>query len=181
MIVRRKKPFLKKRAFSFRPDFIAQSVSDIDFELLATYGIKICFVDLDGTVVERGKFEVSKKTIDTLKNSKLKVYIATNRPKSRDLKNLRQDLHSEGVIHPHFIYAKPTRRYFENALLDFSLKRNEVVMIGDRFFQDMYGANRAGIFSLLVRKLDRSQGFFDHIISRVEKHYMDRLVKRYTK
>lgn len=179
MISRLPELFKKSRRTSFRPDFIVRNVFDIDFDKLAGYGIKVCLIDLDDTVVERGKFAISDQTIQALRHSGMRIFIATNRPKSRDLKNLRIDLGSEGVIHPKFIFSKPSKKYYEYALQDNNLKRSEVVMIGDRYIQDILGANRAGIYSLLVRKLGVPQGPLDKLISAVEKFYTDKIAPKY--
>ncbi|MBA2279490.1 HAD-IA family hydrolase [Candidatus Saccharibacteria bacterium] len=173
--------YTKKPAFSFHPDFIAGTVEEIDFIKLSEYGIKACFVDLDGTVVHRGNFEVSPKVISVLRSVKLKVYIATNRPKGRDLKNLKEDLAAQGVAHPHGIFAKPTKRYFVNALQDKNLNPHEAVMIGDRFIQDILGANRAGMYSLLVYKLDKPIGLPDRILSTIERRLTLWISKKYFK
>jgi HAD superfamily phosphatase (TIGR01668 family) len=167
----------KKPRFSFRPDYIAESVADIDYPLLIGSSITTCFIDLDNTVVERGMYAVEMRVIRALSRSGLDVYIATNRPKSRDLKNLRKDLNAKGVIHPHGIFAKPMKRYYMNALRDLNLQPHEVVMIGDRYLQDMFGANLAGIYSLLVHKVGGPKGIFDKLFTAID-HW---LTRRYTR
>lgn len=143
----------KKPSWSFQPDFIAKDVTDVDFTALQQLGIKACMIDLDGTVVKRGTYEISQPTIEALRRAAadMQLYIATNRPKSRDLKNLKQDIGAVGVIHPQFIYGKPFKRYFLNAVKAMGLQPQQVVMIGDRCIQDIFGSNNAGLYSLLVR------------------------------
>jgi HAD superfamily phosphatase (TIGR01668 family) len=165
----------KKAAFRFRPDFIAANVMDIDFAALRLLGITTCFVDLDDTVVMRAQYEVSPAIRTALKRSGMRVFVATNRPKSRDLKNLRKDLGAVGVIHPHGLMGKPTKRYFINALNDAKVPAHEAMMVGDRYLQDMLGANRAGIYSVLVHKLGKPAGRFDSFFSRLERRFTDRL------
>src|SRR5689334_4789621 len=116
MLVLKDLPKFKKRKFSYRPDFIAASVETIDFEFLEARGIKACFVDLDGTTVKRGTYEVSAQIIRALKSQPLACFIATNRPKSRDLKNLKDDLHANGVIHPKGLIGKPLPYYYRHGL-----------------------------------------------------------------
>ena len=163
------------------PDFIVEHVEGIDFKQLKAIGITTCLIDLDNTVVERKMYEVSPEIQRTLRSSGMDIYIATNRPKSRDLKNLKELLGANGVVHPHGVYAKPSKRYFANALKDKHLKRSEVVMIGDRFFQDILGANRAGIHSLLVAKLGRPVSLSDRLVSGLERLITRQLSKRYSR
>ncbi len=173
--MRRNKEFEKRPTNRITPDFIADNVASIDFALLKRNGIKTCFIDLDNTVVERGAYIVSDNTKTALRNSGMNIYIATNRPKSTDLKDLRKSLGAVGVIHPQGIFAKPLKRYFINGLRENNLSSHEVVMIGDRFFQDIFGSNHAGMYSLLVLKLGKPIGNIDKLISWIERkitHYI---------
>jgi HAD superfamily phosphatase (TIGR01668 family) len=163
----------------FTPDFIASSVLDIDFDYLATQGIKAALIDLDGTVVARNTYDVKPEVRALLKQQPLKVYIATNRPKSRDLKDLKQHLHANGVIHPVGPWGKPFRRYFAQAAHEHGLRPEEIIMIGDRYLQDIFGANRAGFRTLVVRKLDRPTNMLDRLLSGTERRHTDRLSTHY--
>lgn len=177
-----KRPALRKNqliARSLRPNYIADSVADIDWNYLQSQGIKAALIDLDGTVVARGTYEVSDVTQRVLATQPLKIYIATNRPKSRDLKELRQHLNANGVIHPTGIWGKPFRKYFLQAGKDHGLQPSEIVMIGDRYLQDVFGANSAGIQTIVVRKLDKPTNFFDRFISWLERTRTDQLAKHY--
>lgn len=179
MLVRDKLLGKKRPAFTMRPDSICKSITEIDFNYLKRLGVTTCLIDLDGTVVGRGTFEVDRRIGDVLSNSGLNIHIATNRPRSRSLKNLKEDLYAVSVIHPRGIFGKPSKRYYLNALKELHLQPEQVVMIGDRFIQDMLGANRAGIYSLLVHKLGKSVGRGDLYISKLEKIYTNRLTGQY--
>ena len=173
---------IRTRAYShksFVPNFIADSVRDIDFGYLKAKGIKAIFLDLDGTVVARGTYDVHSKLSEVLKSQSLDIYIATNRPASRDLRDLKELLNASGVVHPKSVLGKPFRQYFMNALKTVSLKPEEVVMIGDRYIQDIFGANNAGIWSLVVRKLDKPTNPFDWCISSTERVFTTLLQRRY--
>lgn len=176
----RKLPLRKKPRASFKPDFIARSVKDIDFVFLKQQGITTCFLDLDGTVVDRGTFEVDAETAERLRHAELDIKIATNRPRSRDLKNLKESLHASGVVHPKGIFGKPTKRYVKSALKEYGLKQEEVIMIGDRYFQDIFGANRSGIYSLVVYKFGRSTNRPDKLISGIERVMTAKFARTYT-
>lgn len=170
----------KKRPWRwFQPDYIANSVADIDFGYLAQKGIKAVYIDLDGTVVARGNYDVSSNISEALKNQPLDIYIATNRPKSRDLKNLREHLNANGVVHPRGFYGKPFPRYYTASLRARNLSPHEAVMIGDRYIQDILGANSARLHTLLVRKLDKPTNWFDALLSSTEALRTNLLAKRY--
>lgn len=175
----RKNIHVKRHGLGFRPDFIAYSVQDINFDYLKKLGISTCFIDLDGTVVDRGSYEIDPQLTEYLKKSGLDIKIATNRPKSRTLKNLKHDLNATSVIHPKGLLGKPTKSYVLSALKDYNLKKEEVVMIGDRYIQDILGANRSGIYSLLVYKLGSSKGMIDKLISKTEREFTEKIIKEY--
>ncbi|MBC7708212.1 HAD-IA family hydrolase [Polaromonas sp.] len=168
MFIRLDLPAIKRAKFSVSPDFIAPTVASIEFKFLAAHGIKACFIDLDGTSVSKATHTVSPEIKQALKQADLPIYIATNRPQNQELKNLQQDLSAAGVIHPAGIYAKPTKRYYASALAVHNLEAHEVVMIGDRYLQDVFGANRAGLYSLVVYKNGETIGLLDQLLSRLE-------------
>lgn len=178
-MLERKSNKKKKVEFRFKPDFISSSIADVDFTYLKKLGITACFIDLDGTVVSRSTYDVDPEISRSLQKSGLQVHIATNRPVGRDLKNLKDDLHAKSVIHPKGISPKPSKQYYYYALRDTGLKASEVVMIGDRYFQDILGANRSGIYSLLVYKLGDSKGRTDKAISNLEKLITEKFSRSY--
>lgn len=169
----------KRPQFRLRPDCMVDGVQHIDFKYLKKQGITTCLVDLDGTVVERGTYEVSSIVKSKLRTSGVDIYIATNRPKSRSLKDLKEDLHAKGVIHPKGVYAKPARRYYDNALRDHGLNHNEVAMIGDRLLQDVFGANRAGVYSILVKRLGASTSLPERLLAAIETACIKRFSDKY--
>lgn len=164
-----------KRRLSFEPDFIADSVAKIDFDYLSKKGVKAVLIDLDGTVVSRGQYDVANDIVAALKKQPLKVYIATNRPKGRTLKDLKEQLSANGVIHPIGIWGKPFAKYYAQAAAEHGLDPKELVMIGDRYLQDILGANAAGLRTVLVKKLDRPTNLFDKVLSNIEKRKTDQL------
>lgn len=170
----------KPKQARIRPDYIATALTDIDFNYLHSQGYKAVFIDLDGTVVARGTYDVDPAITNILRTQPLPVYIATNRPKSRDLKNLKDSLHAQGVIHPKGFAGKPFPSYFKQACLDQGYQPHEVVMIGDRYIQDIIGANGAGLATIIVYKLDRPTNHFDTVLSACERKLTSYFERQYT-
>ena len=50
--------------------------------------------------------------------------------------------------------GKPGVRGYEKAMELMGMDRNHTLFVGDQLFTDVYGANRAGIYSILVRPMD---------------------------
>ena len=169
----------KSKKSKFHPDFIAESVNEINFDYLVRIGIKAVFIDLDGTVVVRKKHDVSLEIIKVLQNLDLDIYIASNRSKNKIATSLFDKLNAKNVITPKSIWFKPSKKYYQNALKKFNLKPQEVVMIGDRYIQDIYGANNAGLSTVLVYKLDTADNFIDKHLSKIEANRTKKLLKLY--
>lgn len=176
MLKRKKVPRLLR---TILPQYIATSVDAIDFAGLKKSGITTLLVDLDGTVVERGMYEVSASIIARLRTQPLEIIIATNRPSNQELKNLKADLSATGVVHPTGLWAKPSKRYYTNALAVHHKTRSEVAMVGDRYLQDVIGANRAGLVSVLVHQLGPSTAWNDRILYRLQKWFTQRIKRFY--
>ncbi len=178
MLTRHSQP-LRRKKLNFRPDFIAEDITDIDFAHLKSMGITTCFIDLDGTVVTPGTYAVRAAFGDALAGSSMRIIIATNRPQSRSLNQLESDLSASGVIHPKGLWAKPSKRYMQNALKQFDLQPEQVVMVGDRTIQDVFGANRVGISSLLVRRHGNIRGLRERLMSLLQSMLFSRYERYY--
>lgn len=137
------------------PDFIAESVNDIDFDKLKSKGIKACFFDLDHTLLTINTHDISPRMIEHIKSSSLDLYIATNRQFSEKLDHIAKQIEAKAVMHAASkIMAKPNKKYYKKAVELTGFKPEEIAMIGDRVVQDIWGAKRAGLNkTVLVHKL----------------------------
>lgn len=165
----------------FYPDFVADSVNDINFDYLVKIGVKAVFIDLDGTVVVRKKHDVSLEIIHALQKQNLSVYIASNRSRNHIDNSLFDKLSAENVILHKGIWHKPSKKYYLNALNKLHLQPQEVAMIGDRYIQDIFGANNTGLHTILVHKLDTADNYFDKYLSKIEAYRTKKILKHYIK
>lgn len=144
---------IKKEAPNYLPDFIVNSVTDIDFDYLQSQGVRVCLFDLDHTILHHGTTIVQPQILDHIHKSGMKVYIATNRVHSTVLDEIAKQLHADGVIHAiRGIYAKPSRAYYQHAIEKSGCKPEQIVMIGDRIIQDIWGSRRSGLKAILLSK-----------------------------
>ena len=72
-----------------------------------------------------------------------------------------------------YIYkaGKPGIKGYERAMERMGTDRKSTIFVGDQLFTDVYGANRAGIYSILVRPIDPKEG-----IQIVMKRYLEKPV-----
>lgn len=163
------------------PDFTAKDIHDVDFALLKKLGVKTCLYDLDHTILFHGTHLVDKSVIEYLKNSSLEIYIATNRQHSDELDIIAKQIGAKGIVHArNGSFAKPSQKYYGHAIKLAGYKPQQIAMIGDRLLQDVWGANRAGIRTVMVGKFgpikwwDQPISLLDRLIPVIfKKHYRE--------
>lgn len=159
------------------PDYFANTVEEIDFEFLRRKGIRAMLFDLDHTILSHGSINVDSGVMKTLTESDMKVYIATNRRKSHDLDNIKNAISAEGIMFARgATVGKPSKAYYKLAVEMTDLKTNEVAMVGDRLVQDIWGANRTGLTTVMVGKFGNIR-WYDQILT-VHDRIIPKLFKK---
>lgn len=159
------KRYIGLRKPSLLPDFTAKDLADIDFAYLKSSGIKAYFFDLDHTVLVQKTSIFNKALLITLKQAKIDIYIATNRKHSPELERIAKSFGAKAVMSSSKTNGfKPRKKYYRQLIELSRLQPGQILMTGDRIIQDIYGANRLGINTLLVEKLGEVK-FIDKIIT----------------
>lgn len=162
------KPSLKNRSQAkssgLVPDYFADSVLSIDFVELHKQGIKYLVLDVDHTVTHYGGIEIDKRMREYLKQQRnvgliKRVYLASN--SLRDLSEVANTLDAQ-IVRATILIRKPRKKYFDELLGTIGSRPQEVVMVGDRLINDIWGGNRAGLTTILVTPIGK-----DFIISRL--------------
>ena len=145
----------------FVPDVYQKSIYKIDYDKLKENGIKLLSYDIDDTIDDV-----------LMNNIKAKTPIKFTMPD--DAKKLVNDLHSKGFIVVLITNAiteiaastheqletddyiaraeKPETISFEKILKKYGLDKSEMAHIGNSMRDDIYGGNKAGITTCLVRR-----------------------------
>jgi len=140
------------------PDFIASSVSEIDFKVLWQHGLTTVLVDVDNTLVSFGARELHSSAALYLEEARKKGYIKTFAIASnsrRDIGHISAVLKPDAVFQPRGLSYKPFRSYYRRVLRELGANPEQTLMIGDRLIQDVWGARRSGIKAVLVKPLGR--------------------------
>ena len=162
---------------SFVPDYLAKSLSDVDFALLKKQGVRFIAFDADSTLVHIRGTALPEET-KSLLIEKRKLFkqwcIASNRP----INNLQTLGNSIGapVIRAGLLTRKPSRRYFKKVLRHFNAQPHEVAMVGDKLIADMWGAKRAGMVTVWVEKIGPDNPW-DRLLA--VRHWERRLMQKY--
>ena len=124
------------------------SVFSIDYGKLVQKGFKGIIFDIDMTLVPHGAD--SAKEIDelfkTIHKAGLKTLLLTNNSEER-VKRFIKNIDTLYLCDA----EKPNPEGYLKAIQMMGIKKNETVFIGDQIFIDIYGANRCGIASILVK------------------------------
>jgi predicted HAD superfamily phosphohydrolase YqeG len=94
--------------------------------------------------------------ITALQASGMRLFIATNRRDDSILKTISKQIKFEGCMHAKSgIILKPRREYYKQAVTLSGESATHIAMVGDRLLQDVWGAKRIGIKTVMVQKLGK--------------------------
>jgi HAD superfamily phosphatase (TIGR01668 family) len=76
---------------------------------------------------------------------------------------------------------KPAKRAFLKAGMVMGLESRQIAVVGDQIFTDVYGGNRAGMFTILVKPIDCNEGIFVKLKRIFEKRILRELSENQSK
>ncbi len=166
------------------PDYYAEGVADIDFDALKKKGIKVVAFDVDSTLIpfSLSPFhpkQIGDELLNKLKKERKKFdkwIIASNRP-SNDLQELAASVNAQ-VVRANLLFRKPRRAYFRLVLKRSGEEPTNVAMVGDKLIADIFGANRMGMTTVLVRPVG-SDNPIDRVLQtrKIEKWMLRKFVE----
>ena len=141
----------------FYPYEYAESVFGIDYEKLYEKGFRGIIFDIDNTLVHHGDDSTPK--VDQLFRDihaiGFKTLLLSNNEKSR-VESFIKNIETEYICDA----DKPAPEAYLRAVKKLGLRKDQTVCIGDQIFTDIYGANRAGIPSILVKYIRAKEEIF---------------------
>lgn len=160
----------------FKPDMYVKDIYSIDYKKLETYGIKCILFDLDNTLVPSFKKKPTRKLkdfIERLKDMGFKVIIFSNSNKKR-LTPFKKILE----VDCSYSSKKPFQKKFKKVLKEYKYSQSEVAMIGDQIVTDIYGGNKMGIFTVLVKPINKKEMFFTKFNRVIEKKVIKKMERK---
>ena len=132
------------------PTKYLDSSYSIDYEQLYRSGIRGLIYDIDNTLVEHGMpaTERAIKLFEQLRSIGFDTCLISNNKELR-VKPFADAVGSKYVYDAH----KPPRKNYIRAMELMGTDTGNTYFIGDQIFTDVYGANRAGIPSILVKPI----------------------------
>ena len=140
-----------------KPDMIVDKVSDLDEQeierIKKEYGIEAIILDVDETLREdlEALPEVNQKWIESLQG-KLKIIILSN---GIDRK-IEEYFANKGIDYIGFAH-KPFKRNFVKACQRMQVNPENVMVVGDSLFDDVYGGKRNNMKTVLVKSVEKGR------------------------
>ncbi len=166
------------------PDLYLDSIRRIDIEELKNRGIKGLILDIDNTLVPMHSKDANENAITwirELQNNGFKVCILSNAAEKRVVRFNKEI----AVTALHRAY-KPAGKAFLKAAKIMGLEPENIAVVGDQIFTDIFGGNKVNMLTVLVKPIDRKEIFFVRlkripeklIINSFTKNLEDRINKR---
>ena len=152
----------------FYPGEYLDSTYEIDFEQLAGEGYKGLIFDIDNTLVPHGApaDERAKALFARLKRLGFQCCLLSNNQLPR-VEMFNKDIQVHFIENAH----KPSTRNYQRAMELMGTDRENTIFVGDQLFTDIYGANRTGIRTILVKPIHPKEE-----IQIVLKRYLEKIV-----
>lgn len=152
----------------FYPGEYLESAYGIDFEKLYEEGYRGIIFDIDNTLVPHGApaDERAKKLFTALKKLGYQCCLLSNNKEPR-VKMFNDEVQVNYI----FKAGKPKVGGYQRAMELMGTNRENTLFVGDQIFTDVYGANRAGIRTILTKPIHPKEE-----IQIVLKRYLEKIV-----
>lgn len=150
------------------PGEYLDSTYEIEFERLAAEGYRGLIFDIDNTLVPHGApaDERAIRLFARLKKSGFACCLLSNNQLPR-VEMFNKDVQVYFIENAH----KPLVKNYRRAMELMGTDESNTIFIGDQIFTDIYGANRAGIRTILVKPIHPKEE-----IQIVLKRYLEKIV-----
>ena len=152
------------------PDEVAGELTDIEVKRLTRLGYKALLLDLDNTLTLWRSRQVSEPVRQWARKASeagLQLCLVSNAQNPDRVEAVARELGCEFIARA----KKPMRRGFSRACMRLGVEPGEAVAVGDQLLTDVWGGNRAGLHTVLLRPIDRKREFvgtkFDRLVERL--------------
>ncbi len=161
----------------FLPDIYLDKIINVDISTLIKKGIKAVVLDVDNTLTHHDSQIVTDEVISWLKNAKengLQLTIVSNNNEKR-IKPFADKIGLEYIASG----CKPLTIGFTKACKKYSLKPEQIAVIGDQIYTDILGGNLKGMYTILVTPFEYETGRLFKLKRRLEKIHINKYNKKH--
>lgn len=156
--------------FSLRPDRVFDGYEQIDGQELARRGIRLLLCDLDYTLApksQREPDETVRRWIGQMRQAGVEVMILSNNRSPARVERFCRDLGIDYVGHA----GKPSPRGYRQAMEKAGVTPGETAMLGDKLLTDVLGANRSGVWAVMVEPAGGPRGAWNHVLHGLQRPF----------
>ena len=139
----------------FYPHREAKNVFELDEKFFSSNNIKGVIFDIDNTLVTHDTVTPPKEILDYfqfIEKLGIKIAIVSNNHKER------VDGFCKELNYPYIARAwKPFKKNLSKIKKEFNLSANEICLIGDQIFTDIYGGRRMKFYTVLVTAVGENE------------------------
>lgn len=158
------------------PDLFIENISALDVAQLRKRKIKGLLIDIDNTIVPWGETKIREGLQSWIEHIKIQGFVVCL--VSNALKTRADELGTLLQVPVVGRAMKPMKKAFLKGLEELELPPQEVAVIGDQVFTDIFGANRANLFSILVNPLSTNELGVTKLVRKVERKVLRWLAKK---
>ncbi len=150
----------------FYPNLYTKTTYNIDFVKLFDHGYRGIIFDIDNTLVPHDAPADIRATMlfRKLRAMGFQTMIVSNNKEPR-VKSFADVVESDYV----FLADKPGTKGYLQAVEKMGLEKSQVIVIGDQFFTDIWGANRSGLHSVMVGRISPKEPPHIHLKRMLEQ------------
>lgn len=142
----------------FIPDLFLDAVFDLDLDDMRQRKIRAIIFDIDNTLVTYDDAvapQAVKDWFQILHGKGFQSYIISNN------NEIRVKRFADSLDIPYFYKAlKPRKRYLKKACQNMGVLPEETALMGDQLITDIYGGNRMGMYTILVKAISDQEHWF---------------------
>ena len=158
----------------FKANIYLRRITEITVDMLKELGVSTLLLDVDntlsthhGTVLADGLIE----WISKMQSAGIKLIVVSNSKKKR-VKPFAEKIGLPFIS----LACKPLPFGYLKAIKKIKGQLKKSAIVGDQLFTDVWGAKRCGIYSVLVKPIDKKEEF-----QIVLKRYLERIVLHFYK
>lgn len=138
----------------FYPNEYLESVYDVDFEMYYNQGIRGIVSDIDNTLVPHGAPATPEiiELFDKIHAMGIDTCLISNNKEPR-VAPFAKATNSKYIYDAH----KPSTKNYKKAMKMMNTDENTTLFLGDQIFTDIWGANRTGIQTVMLKKIDKKE------------------------
>lgn len=160
----------------FYPKSYFKNILEININFLLEHNIKAVLLDIDNTLIDYDNNIIIglEKWVEDVKKHNIKLCILSNTNNKKKAEKMAKKLDI-----PYIYFAKkPFKFGFNRAKKVVNIEDSKnIAVIGDQILTDVLGANRCGMYSILVAPLKEKDIFVTKFNRIIEK----RILKKYFK